>query len=48
MKKKFYRSRNVTFRENINVLPFQDNDPVGAVTDSVGVNNAQTSATDAN
>ena len=30
------------------VLPFSGNDPVGAVTDSVGVNNAQTSATDAN
>ena len=30
------------------VLPFPGNDPVGAVTDSVGVNNAQTRATDAN
>ena len=30
------------------VLPFPGDDPVGAVTDSVGVNNAQTSATDAN
>ena len=59
MKKKFYRSRSVTFYEEqfpgLNngsrpaiVLPFPVNDPVGAVTDSVGVNNAQTSATDAN
>ena len=30
------------------VLPFSGNDPVWAVTDSVGVNNAQTSPTDAN
>ena len=59
MKKKFYRSRNVTFHEEqlpgldngsrsaIGLL-FPGNDPVGAVTDSVGVSNAQTSATDAN
>ena len=30
------------------VLLFLGNDPVGAVTDSVGVSNAQTSATDEN
>ena len=59
MKKKFYRSRNVTFHEEkfpgldnrsrpAIVLPFPGNDPVKAVTDSVGVNYAQTSATDAN
>ena len=59
VKKKFYRSRNVTFHEEqfpgldngsrpAIVLPFSGNDPVGAVTDSVGVNTAQTSATDAN
>ena len=60
VKKKFYRSRNVTFFEKqfpgldngsrpAIVLLFQGgNDSVGAVTDSVGVNNAQTNATDAN
>ena len=30
------------------VWPFRGNDTLGAVTDSAGVNNAQTSATDAN
>ena len=30
------------------VLSFLGNEPVGAVRDSVGVNNAQTGATDAN
>ena len=59
MKKKIYRSRNLTFHEEqfpgldngsrpALVLPFLGSDPVGAVTDSVGVNNAQTCATDAN
>ena len=59
MKKNFYLSRNVTFHEEqfsgldngsrpAIVLRFPGNDPVGAVTDSVGVSNAQTSATDAN
>ena len=59
MKGKFYRSRNVTFHEeqipgldngsrSAIVLSFPQNDPLGAVTDSVGVNNAQTIATDAN
>ena len=60
VKKKFYRSRNVTFFEKqfpgldngsrpaIVLLFPGGNDSVGAVTDSVGVNNAQTNATDAN
>ena len=59
MKKKFYRSRNVAFYEKqfpgfdngsrpAIVLPFPRNDPVGALTDSVGINNAQTITTDAN
>ena len=58
-KNKFYRSLNVTFHEeqfpsldngsrSAIVLPFPGNDSVGAVTDSVGVNNAPTSETDAN
>ena len=58
VKKKFYRSRIVTLHEEqfpmidngsraAIVLPFPGNDPVGSVTDSVGVNNAQTRATDA-
>ena len=55
---KFNRSRNVTFQEEqfpglgngsrpAIVLPFPGIDPMGAVTDSVGTNNAQTGATDA-
>ena len=59
MKKNFYRSRKVTFHEDqlpgldngsrpAIVMLFPDNDSVGAVTDSMGVNNAQTRATDAN
>ena len=59
MKKKVYRSRNVAFQEEhfpgldngsrpAIVLLFSGNDPVRAVTDSVAVNDAQTSATDAN